>query len=102
MTQLLSSRPVIRPPADRCCDRAPCFQAWLETTAGPRQTRVITELCACHLGEAAQALAAWARAQGLSGQLTVLAIGQPPLRQPADPTDQFTTGFAFGAIQIGA
>jgi hypothetical protein len=100
MTQLLSPHPDIRPPASRCCDRTPCFQAWLEITGAPRQTRLTTELCARHWGEAVQALQAWARARNLAGKLTVLVISQPSWPRSADPSGPFPDSFVFSTIQL--
>lgn len=102
MTELLLlSVPALRCQADRRCDRAPCFQVRLEA-AGRRPVRRQAELCAEHLGAAA-ALAAWAREQGLEGQVTVLAIDQPAPGQAnhlARPDDRVHCGFAFGIIPL--
>jgi hypothetical protein len=101
VTELLLSVPAPRCQADPRCDRAPCFQARLEAD-GRRPVRRQAELCAEHLGTAAT-LAVWARAQGLRGQVTVLAIDQPPAGQagdPARPGDREQRGFAFGTIPV--
>jgi hypothetical protein len=102
---LLLSVPALRCQADPRCDRAPCFQVRVEA-AGRRPVRGLVrrqaELCAEHLGTAA-ALAAWAREQGLEGQVTVLAIDQPAPGQAdnlARPDDRVHCGFAFGAIPL--
>jgi hypothetical protein len=91
----------LRCQAGRPCDRAPCFQARLEATAGGRRVHRHVELCSEHLGDTVQALAAWARAQGLEGKVIVLAIDQPSPGQ-ADhhvlPGDLDRCGFAFGTI----
>lgn len=80
------------------CDRAPRFQARLEATAGDRRVCRRAELCAQHLGNAVQALAAWARDEGLEGQVTVLAIDLPTPGQV--PPAWARRGFAFGAIPL--
>jgi hypothetical protein len=67
-----SSRPHCQ--AGRGCDRAPCFQARLDATAGQYRVHKRTDLCAEHLGAAIQAITAWARDEGLRGEVTVLAI----------------------------
>jgi hypothetical protein len=98
---MLLSVPARRCQADPRCDRAPCFQVRLET-AGRRPVRRQAALCAEHLGTAA-ALAAWAREQGLEGQVTVLAIDQPSPGQDghrARPADWMHRGFAFGTIPL--
>lgn len=94
MTALLSSLPVVRGPADRCCDRPPCFEARLEAAAGRRQVRRHTWLCAEHLGDTVQDLATWARRQNLTGEVIVLIIDQPG--------DLVHGGFAFGTISLNA
>jgi hypothetical protein len=105
MTQPLPPRSSSHPPADRCCDRPPCFQARLEAAAGSRPVISNTQVCADHLGDAVQALTTWARQQGLHGQLTVLATGQPGSRRPAGcgagPAAGLPDGFAFSIIRIG-
>ena len=61
------------------------------------------ELCVEHLGDAVQAMTAWARGQGLEGKVTVLAIDQPPPGQapsPALPGGWAPSGFAFGTILL--
>jgi|SRR5450755_1781917 hypothetical protein len=103
MTELLSYVPSARCQAGQPCDRAPCFQARLEAAAGRRPVRRHAELCAEHLGDTVQALAAWARDQGLEGKVTVLAIDQPLPGQaprPALPGDRDPCGFAFGTILL--
>lgn len=104
MTELLLlSVPVLRCQADPRCDRAPCFQVRLETV-GHAAVQRHAELCAEHLGTAAE-LAAWAREQGLEGQVTVLAIDQPAPGQAgnlARPDDRVHCGFAFGAISLNS
>jgi hypothetical protein len=98
---LLLDVPALRCQADPRCDRAPCFQVRLEAAAR-RPVHRSAELCAEHLGTAA-ALAAWAREQGLDGQLTVLAIDQPapsPAGRRACAGDRVHRGFAFGAIPL--
>jgi hypothetical protein len=102
MTELLLSAPSRHCQADRLCDRAPCFQARLEA-AGRRPVHRHAELCAEHLGYTVQALASWAREQGLEGQVTVLAIDQPAPGQAgnlARPDDRVHCGFAFGTILL--
>lgn len=92
--------PAVQCQPGRPCDRAPCFQARLEAAAGGRLVRRHVELCAEHLGDTVQALAVWARAQGLEGKVTVLAIDQPAPGQadrPVLPGD-LGRGFAFGTI----
>jgi hypothetical protein len=101
VSDLLLSVPALRCQADPRCDRAPCFQVRLEA-AGRRRVHRSAGLCAEHLGTAAT-LAAWAREQGLDGQLTVLAIDQPAPGQEgnlARPGDRVHCGFAFGAIPL--
>jgi hypothetical protein len=103
MTELLSYVPAARCQADQPCDRAPCFQARLEATAERCLVRRHAELCVEHLGDAVQAMTAWARSQGLEGKVTVLAIDQPPPGQapsPALPGDRAPCGFAFGTILL--
>ncbi|HEY2285672.1 MAG TPA: hypothetical protein VGH88_08010 [Streptosporangiaceae bacterium] len=103
MTELLLvSVPVLRCQADLRCDRAPCFQVRLEAV-GRRHVRRQAELCAEHLGTAA-ALAAWAREEGLEGEVTVLAIEQPAPGQPenrARLAGRVHCGLAFGTITVG-
>jgi hypothetical protein len=101
LTELLLSVPARHCQADPRCDRAPCFQVRLDA-AGRRPVRRQAELCAEHLGTAA-ALAAWAREQGLEGQVTVLVIDQPALGQAdnlARQGEPVHGGFAFGAIPL--
>jgi hypothetical protein len=103
MTELLLSVPSVHCQADLFCDRAPCFQARLEAAVGRRPVRRHAELCAEHLGHTVQALATWAREQGLDGKVTVLAIDQPPPGQAdslARPDDRVHCGFAFGTIRL--
>jgi hypothetical protein len=98
---LLLSVPALHCQADPRCDRAPCFQVRLDA-AGCRPVHRQAELCAEHLGTAA-ALAAWAREEGLEGQVTVLAIDQPAPGQAgrlARPDDRVHCGFAFGSIPL--
>jgi hypothetical protein len=103
MTELLSYTPAVQCQAAGRCQRAPCFQARLEATAGCRQVRRHAELCADHLGDTVQALTAWARERGLEGKVTVLAIDQPAAGQakgPAPAGDRVLCGFAFGTIVL--
>lgn len=103
MTELLSYIPAVHCQADQPCDRAPCFQARLQATAGSRRVHRQAELCAEHLGDTVQALAAWAREQGLEGKVTVLAIDQPAPGQAgglALTGDRVLSGFAFGTILL--
>ena len=105
MTELLPSAPSLHCQADGPCDRAPCFQARLEAAAtGRRPVRRHAELCAEHLGDTVQALATWARSQGLEGKVTVLAIDQPAPGQADSSARQDNnrvhSGFAFGTIQL--
>jgi hypothetical protein len=103
VTELLLSAPSVHCQADLRCDRAPCFQARLEAAVGHRPVRRHAELCAEHLGHTVQALATWAREQGLEGKVTVLAI-DPPAPVRADsltrPDDLIHCGFAFGTILL--
>jgi hypothetical protein len=95
--------PAVQCQTGRPCDRAPCFQARLEATAGGRRVHRQVELCSAHLGDTVQALAAWARAQGLEGKVTVLAIDQPFPGQadhPVLPGGLDRCGFAFGTIML--
>jgi hypothetical protein len=98
MTELLPASPSPFCQAAGGCDRAPCFQARLEATGGHRKVRTRTELCAQHLGQAVQSLAAWARDQGLEGNVTVLAIEPPILGQTASAWS--SRGLAFGSIPL--
>jgi len=103
MTELLSYVPSARCQAGQPCDRAPCFQARLEAAAGRRPVRRHAELCAEHLGDTVQALAAWARDRGLEGKVTVLAVDQPARGQAdrlARPGDPVLCGFEFGTILL--
>jgi hypothetical protein len=100
MTELLLSAPSRHCQADRGCDRTPCFQARLE--ADPVHQHA--ELCAEHLGTV-QAMAAWAREQGLEGKVTVLAIEQAVPGHtpgPARPGAWAQCGFAFGTILLSS
>lgn len=103
-SQLLTPITAAPRPADRCCDRQPCFQARLEATTGLQQIHAITELCARHLGDAVQDLATWARREGLHGELTILAVGPPAPRHQAANSGtqdgQLPTSFAFSTIQL--
>ena len=99
MTELLPFSPSLICQADRGCDRPPCFQARFEATAGHRWVRTRTELCAHHLGGTVQALTAWARAQGLNGEVTVLAIDLP---DPSQSAAWGRSGLAFGSIAVTA
>jgi hypothetical protein len=101
MTELLHSSPSLHCQADRGCNRAPCFQARLEAVSGLRSVWRRTELCAEHLGDTLQALTVWARAKGLEGKVTVLAIEQPIPGQ-AVIDDQVRCGFAFGTILLSS
>ena len=99
---LLLSVPALRCHADRRCDRAPSFQVRLEA-AGRRPVCRRIGLCAEHLGEAAT-LTAWARAQGLRGTVTVLAVEQPAPGQAGNQArldDRVHSGLAFGTIPLG-
>jgi hypothetical protein len=100
MNQLLFPLPGVRCPAARCCDKDLCFQAWLEAAADTRQARLATGMCAQHWGEAIHALTAWALAQGMSGQLTILAADGSSPGQAAIPRDQMPAGFAFTTIKF--
>lgn len=104
MTELLLSAPVIHGQAARCCDRAPCFQARLEATAGRRPVRGQAEICAEHLGRTVQALAVWAREHSLEGKVTVLAIDQRAIGQASSPAglDDRVRGFAFGTVLLSS
>jgi hypothetical protein len=79
---------------------APCFLAELEAAVGRRLVRRHAGLCADHLGDTVQALAAWARDHGLEGKVTVLAIDRPARGQPASPARPGDRGFAFGTIML--
>jgi hypothetical protein len=86
------------------CDRVPCFHAWLEATAGGRRVRRHADICAGHLGSSVHAITAWARHQGATGTVTVLAIDRPaagPAPAGAAPAaSQILRGFAFGTITL--
>jgi hypothetical protein len=77
MNTLLPASPRTHCQADPHCRSAPCFQARIEGNSGHRSIRTRTELCAEHLGDAVQTLAAWGREQGLEGEVTVLAVDRP-------------------------
>jgi len=104
--RIRKERPILssaRCQVGRPCDRVPCFQARLEAVAGNRPVRRHAALCADHLGDAVQALAAWARERGLEGKVTVLAVDQPEPGQPppgAPPGDQPGYGFVFATISL--
>jgi hypothetical protein len=103
MTELLTYVPSVRCQAGHPCERAPCFQARLEAVADRRAVRRHAEVCAEHLGDAVQALAAWAHDRGLEGKVTVLAIDQPAPGTPTEPVspgDRAARGFAFGTIVL--
>lgn len=82
------------------CDRAPCFEARVEAVAGQRCVRTRTELCAQHVGATIQALTAWARDQGLTGEVTVLAIDLPDPGQAVPAWGR--SGLAFSTIKLSA
>jgi hypothetical protein len=98
MTESLSdsSRPHCQ--AGRGCDRAPCFQARLEAATGEYHVHKRTDLCAEHLGAAIQAITAWARDQGLHGEVTVLAIDLPDSAQTASAWSRSSLAFATIAL----
>lgn len=98
MTELLPVSPSPFCKADHHCDRIPCFQARLEATAGRRCIRTRTELCVDHLGNAVQELAAWAREQGLDGEVTVFAIDLPGSSQLSPAWGR--SGLLFGTIPL--
>jgi hypothetical protein len=98
MTELLPAFPSPFCKADRRCTRAPCFQARLEATTGRRCVRSHAELCADHLGCTVHTLTAWARDQGLNGQVTVLAIDLPGSAGPSPAWGR--SGLAFAIIPI--
>ena len=103
MTELLSNIPALRCQAGHPCNRAPCFQARLDTATGRRRVSMHAEFCGEHLGDAVQALATWARAQGLEGRVTVLVIDRPAPGQddsPAGAGARAPCGFAFGTILL--
>jgi hypothetical protein len=82
------------------CPRAACFQARIESPAGPEHTRRHANACASHLVEVIQLLRAGAR-ELTGGWLTVLAIDPYALPRLAalGVTDQ---GFAFYSAPVGA
>jgi hypothetical protein len=88
------------------CDRASHFQVLLDGSPAPQQAPVQrrTEACAGHLGNAVQALTAWARDHEVSGgYLTVLAIGPPGGEHPpgrAGRGESATRGLAFSRIPL--
>jgi hypothetical protein len=98
MTELLPASPGPRCQAGQPCNRPPCFQARLEATSGPQCVRQRAELCAEHLGNTVQALASWARSQGLDGEVTVLAIDLPRPRHATPAWGR--SGFAFATIPL--
>jgi hypothetical protein len=98
MTELLPASPSPSCKADHLCDRIPCFQARLEATAGHLCVRQRAELCADHLGSTVHALAAWARREGLDGEVTVLAIDLPGPGQSSPAWGR--SGLAFATIPI--
>lgn len=100
MTELLPASPEPVCQADCRCDRVPCFEARLIAAAGRRCVHTHTELCAEHLGGTVQAIAAWARDQGLKGEVTVLAI-DPPNTGQASPS-RSRNGLAFGTIPLSS
>jgi hypothetical protein len=77
MNDLLPASPRTHCQADPHCRSAPCFQARLEGTSGRSNIKTRTELCAEHLADTVRTLAAWAREQGLEGEVTVLAVDRP-------------------------
>jgi hypothetical protein len=83
---------------DRCCDRDPCFQARLLAVKGVQRVGRTIDLCADHLGDTVTALAAWARAEGLEGEITVIAIGLPESSQA--PRLSGRPGLPFSTIPI--
>lgn len=86
---------------DRCCDRACCFQARLEATAGTRAVIRDARVCGEHLGDAVRELTAWAHEQRLRGQLTLLVIDGPGDGQRGDASPAgLPAGFAFAAITL--
>jgi hypothetical protein len=103
MTELLSYSPAVECQVGHRCDRAPCFQVRMDAALGRRRVQRNAELCAEHLGDTVQALTAWARAQGLEGKVTVLAIDQPVpgvADSPPFPGDRVRCGFAFATIRL--
>lgn len=103
MTEFSSVLSGIYGVANRCCDRWPCFRAWLEATAGSLPIHATTDLCARHLGSAVQDIAALARAHKLRGQLTILVIDRPTLSPAAGAEragDRLPTAFPFSTISL--
>jgi hypothetical protein len=72
----------------------------MDATTGRQRFRTSTELCAEHLGATIHALAAWARDQGLTGEVTVLAIDAPCPGQA--PAAWSRSGLAFSTIPLNA
>jgi hypothetical protein len=89
--------------ADRQCHRTPCFEAQLEGQSGVLPIHRNAELCANHLGDMVQSLAAWARREGLTrGHVTVMVIDPTCPLRPADQATprMFSRAFQFGAITL--
>jgi hypothetical protein len=89
--------------ADRQCRRAPCFEAQLEAQSGVLPIRRNAALCADHLGDMVQSLAAWARREGVThGTVTVLAVDPTCPLHAADQAIPrgLSRAFEFGAIPL--
>lgn len=106
MTELPLRAPSARCQAAPACGHPPCFLARFEGSAGQRPVVRAVGLCAGHLGDAVQALTAWARERGYEGTVTVLAVGEPPPQRPAGhhpagPGRRLASDFAFGSVLVG-
>jgi hypothetical protein len=66
----------------------------LDAAAGQYRVHKRTDLCAEHLGAAIQAITAWARDEGLEGEVTVLAVDLSESGQPAPAWDRNSLAFA--------
>jgi len=82
--------------AYRQCRRAPCFEAQLEAQSGILRIHRNAALCADHLGDMVQSLAAWARREGVThGTVTVLAVDPTCPLRAADQAIPRTLSHAF-------
>jgi hypothetical protein len=90
--------------ADSGCERAACFQAHVEATAGHDEIRRRANACGRHLTDVVQALCTWVRDRDISsGWLTVFAVDPhalPPSDHRGDPSRQADPGFPFYALPI--
>ena len=81
------------------CPGAACFQARIESPAGPEHTRRHANACASHLVEVIQMLRAWASSSRLAGGwLTVLAIDPYAISRLAEGVTDH--GFAFYSAPV--